>query len=96
MGVVANVLEDTSEEGREGGDFAGAEEVEGVGLDEGRPVALVGVKGVKEDFLDSGGGGVNLVGRRGSLVWCLLLLDVAVFEEVGVDLGPQVGVEGCG
>ena len=65
LSVVADVLEDAGEEGGKCSDFAGAEEIEGVGLDEGRPVALVGVEGVEEDFLDSGGEGVSLVGRRG-------------------------------
>lgn len=51
---MADVLEDAVEERGEGGDFAGAEEVEGVVLDERRPVGVVGLEGVEERFLDSG------------------------------------------
>lgn len=51
---MADVVEDAAEEGGEGGDLAGAEEGEGVGLDGGGPVGRVGVEGVEEGFLDPG------------------------------------------
>ena len=45
-GVGAHVVYYALQERREGGHLAGAEEGEGVGLDGGRPVAVVGVERV--------------------------------------------------
>ena len=52
---MTDVVEYSSEELRECGAFASAEECEGVGLDCGWPVGVVGVQGVEEGFLDSDG-----------------------------------------
>lgn len=65
---MADVLEDAVQQRGEGGDFAGAEEVEGVGLDERRPVGVVGLEGVEERFLDSGKLGV--VSVMVMMKWC--------------------------
>jgi hypothetical protein len=43
---LSDILEDATQERGEAGYFAGAEEGEGVVLDDGRPVGLVGVKGM--------------------------------------------------
>ena len=53
--AAADVVEDTAEEVRVRGNFAGAEEGEGVGADGGGPVGVVGVEGVEEGVLDPGG-----------------------------------------
>lgn len=62
------VFDDALEEGGEARYFAGAEEGEGMVLDERRPVGAVGIERVEELVLDSGLGGRRPLSVV--LFWC--------------------------
>lgn len=100
--VVPDILDDAAEEGGERGYLAGTKERQGVILNNGGPVGLVGVERMEEVLLDP-------VTRRRRRLACFvwfwhraearhiragLLGNMAFFDQYGIDLGSEIWVEG--